>query len=609
MSAGVSRSAESQGPAAEHTPEKSAYRFSDVETVVVIGDSHGAYDNLLEVLKKTAMVDEYAKWVGGNAHLVSLGDFLGRGPESRKIMDLLMSLEAQSREKGGWVHVLMGNSELMNMVADTAETSRAEFHSYLDLESAEVREAEHLRYDALPVEQRQISFNEKFPPGFFGHQLAMSNEGKYGAWLRNLPYMIVINDIAMVHGGLPEMVAELGLEGTNQHLGDTLRTYEASWDNLAAELALEGYTGYAERNEIAKALPESVAGDFLQAAQADLFNPTGPVWAWEESLCVPLSVEDTLLAALDVLDAKRVVVGHAVTLDHKISTRFDGRVVMVGTEMLSNGYKGGRGSALVVKRGTMSAYYTDQEQAGQVAELPRRVGARPGGMTDDELEQFLLTADILSMKDVEVGVTNPVYVELEKDGIKIPAIFKDVNFVEKRKGQRIEAMGDRWHHEVAAYGVDRLLGLELVPVTVARTINGKQGSLQFWVDGLVNQIEIQEENMEVGGWCPMGRQYELIKVFDALIYNQDRTQQNMTYDSRHWRAILIDHSRSFESNKRFPVTVKKSRYLVVRPAMAKRLADLTEENLEAATRGYLTPIQVRRILVRRDKLLKSYLAD
>lgn len=240
MSAGVNRSAGSQEPAAEHTPQKRAYRFSDVETVVVIGDSHGAYANLLEVLKKAAMVDEHARWVGGNAHLVSLGDFLGRGAESRKIMDLLMSMQTQAREQGGWVHVLVGNYELMNMVADTAETSVAEFHSYLDLESAEVREAEKLRYEALPAEQRQISFNEKFPPGFFGHQLAMSNKGKYGAWLRTLPYMIVINDIAMVHGGLPEMVAGLGLEGTNQRLGDMLRNYETSWDNLAAELALKG---------------------------------------------------------------------------------------------------------------------------------------------------------------------------------------------------------------------------------------------------------------------------------------------------------------------------------------------------------------------------------
>ena len=616
MFSGVARSAESPGPAAgsaepiiELTQEKTTYRFSDVETVVVIGDSHGAYGNLLEVLKKTTMLDDQARWIGGKAHLVSLGDFLGRGPESRKIMDLLMSLQAQAREKGGRVHVLIGNDELMSMVSDTTDTSVAEFRSYLDLESAEAREAEQLRYEALPGEQRQTSFDEKFPPGFFGHQLAMSDKGVYGAWLRTLPYMIVINDMAMVHGGLPEMVAQLGLESTNQQLGDMFRRYETSWKNLAATLELEGYTGYAKRIEVARAIPESVAGEFVQAANAELFNPAGPVWAWEESLCVPLTVEDTLQAAMEKLGVKRVVIGHAVTPDHQVSTRFDGRVVMVDTGMLSSVYTGGRGSALVVKSGTMSAYYTDQEQAGQVAEMPRRVGGRPGGMTDDELEQFLRTADIVAIEDVGEGVTEPLHVELEQDGIKIAAIFKDVNFREKRKGRRIEKIGDRWHYEVAAYGIDRLLGLELVPVTVARTIDGKEGSLQLWVKGLVNQIEILEQDLEVGGWCPMGRQQELIKVFDALIYNQDRTQQNMTYNNRYWRAILIDHSRSFETNSRIPDAVKKSPYLVVRPAVAKRLAELTEENLEVATRGYLKEIQVRKILARRDRLLKSYMAE
>jgi hypothetical protein len=72
--------------------------------------------------------------------------------------------------------------------------------------------------------------------------------------------------------------------------------------------------------------------------------------------------------------------------------------------------------------------------------------------------------------------------------------------------------------------------------------------------------------------------------------------------------VLIDHSRSFETSSNFPANVKKSPYLVVRPAVAKRLATLTENNVKIATRGYLKPAQVRKILVRRDKLLKSYQA-
>lgn len=575
----------------------------------MVGDIHGAYDSLMTVLRKADLLDQKGSWTGGKTHLVSLGDFLDRGADSRKIMDLLMSLQEQAAAAGGRVHVLMGNHELMNMTADTRDVSAAEFYSYLDLEAPETRQAEQLRYESLLPEQRTVAFNEKYPPGFFGHQLAMSETGIYGAWLRSLPYMIVINDMALVHGGLPEMVAELGLEGTNRKLGEMFRAYETSWSALAETLGRDTYANYDEKFDIAKALPEEIGGEFLAAAHAELFSPDGPLWSRENSVCVPLTVEDTLQAALEKLGVNRVAIGHTVTQDNLIGTRFNGRVVMVDTGMLSSVYEGGRGSALVVQGGKLSAIYEDRDTRSEVLEMPRRVGQRPGGMTDAELEQFLETARIVKLTQLGEGVTNPIRVDLEKDGIELSAVFKDVNFKEVRKGRRIQAMGDRWHHEVAAYGLDRLLGLELVPVTVPRIIDGKEGSLQFWVEGLVNQIDILEQELSPGNWCLMVPQYELLKVFDALIFNQDRTQQNLTYDTSYWRMVLIDHSRSFETSSTFPMNVKKSPYLVVRPAVAKRLATLTEESVKRATRGYLKPAQVRKIIVRRDKLLKSHLAE
>lgn len=586
-----------------------AYRFSTTETVVVVGDTHGAHDSLVSVLRKAGLLDEKENWTGGKTHFVSLGDFLDRGADSRKIMDLLMSLQEQAAAAGGRVHVLMGNHELMNMTADTRDVSAAEFDSYRDLEAPEVRVAEQLRYETLLPEQRTKSFDQLYPAGFFGHQAAMSETGTYGAWLRSLPYMIVINDMALVHGGLPQMVADLGLEGTNQKLGEMFRAYETSWNALAKTLGKEGYLNYDEKFDIASALPEEIGGEFLVAAHAELFSPDGPLWSRENSVCAPLTVEDTLQAALNSLGVNRVVIGHTVTPDNLIGTRFEGRVVMVDTGMLSRVYEGGRGSALLVQGEKLSAIYEDRDARSEVLEMPRRVGIRPGGLTDDQLEQFLKTAKIVRTVELGEGVTKPLRVDLEKDGIALSAIFKDVDFREVRKGRRIEAMGDRWQHEVAAYGLDRMLGLELVPVTVPRVVNGKQGSLQFYVEGLVNQIDILEQELSPGGWCLLAPQYEILKVFDALIFNQDRTQQNLTFDTHFWRIVLIDHSRSFESSSTFPMNVKKSPYLVVRPAMAKRLATLTENNVKVATRGYLKPVQVRMVLKRRDRLLKSHLAE
>ena len=40
------------------------------------------------------------RWTGGRTHLVQIGDMMDRGPESRKAMELLMSLERQAQRHG-----------------------------------------------------------------------------------------------------------------------------------------------------------------------------------------------------------------------------------------------------------------------------------------------------------------------------------------------------------------------------------------------------------------------------------------------------------------------------------------------------------------------------
>ena len=39
------------------------------------------------------MIDGSAGWSGGRTHLVSLGDLVDRGPESRRVLDLLIRLQ------------------------------------------------------------------------------------------------------------------------------------------------------------------------------------------------------------------------------------------------------------------------------------------------------------------------------------------------------------------------------------------------------------------------------------------------------------------------------------------------------------------------------------
>ena len=55
--------------------------------------------------------------------------------------------------------------------------------------------------------------------------------------------------------------------------------------------------------------------------------------------------------------------------------------------------------------------------------------------SNEEVEEFLRTAEIVSRERVGTGLNNPLKVLLEKDGIRMHAIFRDVH-VDQRKIKR-----------------------------------------------------------------------------------------------------------------------------------------------------------------------------
>src|SRR5215213_8092079 len=66
--------------------------------VYVIGDIHGQYEQLLELLRGAGLVDERLDWAGGAALLWFIGD-------------LFMRMQGQADQVGGCVRALLGNHE------------------------------------------------------------------------------------------------------------------------------------------------------------------------------------------------------------------------------------------------------------------------------------------------------------------------------------------------------------------------------------------------------------------------------------------------------------------------------------------------------------------
>src|SRR3972149_10988561 len=91
----------------------------------------------------------------------------------------------------------------------------------------------------------------------------------------------------------------------------------------------------------------------------------------------------------------------------------------------------------------------------------------------EEIEGFLKNADIVDRIPLGTGITKPEKVTLELNGETGYAGFK-----------KVDKDDENWRYEVAAYELDKLLGLGMVPPTVERSVGGRKGCRQLWCTGV-----------------------------------------------------------------------------------------------------------------------------
>ncbi len=228
----------------------------------------------------------------------------------------------------------------------------------------------------------------------------------------------------------------------------------------------------------------------------------GPTWfrgtAWCNENFEIFRVERVRSA----LNAQRAVLGHTPTEDSLIRSRMDGAVMLIDTGMLEPVYHG-RAAALLDQTDALAALYAGESGPVPIQVEPRRVGARPGRLTDRQIEEILSRGEIVSVEEVGEGVTKPKKVKLRQGEIEVEALFKTestpIDASRRSQKNRLINLSDRWEHEVAAYRLDRLIGLRMVPVSVEREIGGQRGSLQLWIDGLINELKREQESI-LGEW-------------------------------------------------------------------------------------------------------------
>ena len=232
--------------------------------------------------------------------------------------------------------------------------------------------------------------------------------------------------------------------------------------------------------------------------------------------------------------------------------------------------------------------------------------AAPPPLTPDAMDAFLSKGRIFDRRDAGSGVTNSARARVSDGRLthEVHIQVVDISLPVFQAGNTTELnFRDSYLYNVAAYRVAVLLGLDSVPMSVERTIDGRKAAVTWWIDDVLMDEEGRVAKKTSGpNPTRTAEQIQTMRIFDEIIQNKDRNQGNIIW-STDWKMWLIDHTRAF----RLGHELLKPEQLVRAPRiLLDRLRALTADALISATKGILTRLEVAAVMARRDRIVRMY---
>lgn len=263
--------------------DRKDYDIKGVDSLYVLGDTHGNFNEVTTILKNAGLIDDQLEWTGGKAQLVFVGDIMDRGDDCVRLAWFIYDLEHQAKASGGDVHLVLGNHEIMVMSNDLR---------YLSAKEKAV------------ADRHQISYQKLFDP-----KITM-----IGKWLASKPAVLKIDQVVFAHGGYI-------INNSLKEINDQVYEYLAQPAFTHLKDDEPDFNGYAEND--------------WKEQREYFYGSYSPFWfrGYAQS--------DTLGGYLDFMlentGAKIHIVGH--TPQPVITEKYDGKCILTnvenpGTEML-----------------------------------------------------------------------------------------------------------------------------------------------------------------------------------------------------------------------------------------------------------------------------------
>ena len=223
-----------------------------------------------------------------------------------------------------------------------------------------------------------------------------------------------------------------------------------------------------------------------------------------------------------------------------------------------------------------------------------------------EMEKFLLEGKIVDRGKTLKGVTEARKVTLSNGVITHAAQIQIVDiakpFFDVGPKHSEVNFRDCYCYNIAAYRLALLLGLDNVPMSVKRVVDGKPAAVTWWLDDVMDEGDRKKAKVEHANSLRAAEYYSVMHVFDELIQNRDRNAGNIVWgrDSKMW---LIDHTRAFRLGKDL---LNPANLMRVERSLLEKLRALSQPALTEAVGNTLTKGEIEALFVRRDKIVQVF---
>jgi hypothetical protein len=228
-------------------------------------------------------------------------------------------------------------------------------------------------------------------------------------------------------------------------------------------------------------------------------------------------------------------------------------------------------------------------------------------LTYEQMEKFLQDGKIVSIKSLSTGVTNSLRAKLNDGTLEhdahVQCIEESKATFQAQQGTEIN-FRDSWGFNVAAYRLGRILGLDMIPVSIERKVNGNSCAVSWWIDNTMMEVDRQKKKLSAPDGDAWNLEMHVVRVFDQLIYNTDRNLQNLLIDPD-WRIWMIDHTRAF---RRYSTLKEKKNLVRCDRKLLAQLRTLSAQTL-SALKPYLNDAEIKGLLGRRDVIVKFFDAE